>query len=150
MEGREMGTLVRGYRVGGEALAETLKRKIKNSFPELLVQASDAEAASNERFLEMICAQTAEASSSGSPLARRPEVDLLLRLAGTTQIAEAIKGAGTKRGKPFLMVVAGKEKDITRLESSEATNWERLPRRPLTREELGRIELAALLDAERA
>lgn len=140
---------VRGYRVGCGAAANTLKR-INASFPRLLVQALNVDVASNEKFLEMIVAQTSEAASSGSLLARKIEVDLLLRFAGTTQISEAIESAGVRRGEPFMVVVAGSERDIAGVESAVAARWERLPRKPLTDRELERVERAALLDAERA
>lgn len=140
----------RGYRFKELAGAESLKRELQSAFPELLVQVVDSGIASNERLLEMIEAQTTEASSTGSPLAKKPEVDLLLRLAGTTQINEAIEKAGAKSGRPFLLIVAGDETRLAGLESTRAAAWDRLPRSELTTEDLARIEKAALLDVERA
>jgi hypothetical protein len=50
----------------------------------------------NPRAVEMIGAQTLAAAKTGSTLAERPELDLLLRLAGTRQIGDAFKRIGYK------------------------------------------------------
>lgn len=141
---------VRCYKFGGGNQAQRLKKSIGSSFPGLVVQAVDSAAASNERLLEMLGEQMLHAAAAGNPLARKAEVDFLLRLAGTTQISEAIQKVGVKGGRACLLFVAGEESDLERLESTEGVGWERMPRGPLTREELARIERAALLDAERA
>ena len=83
--------------------------------------------------------------ASKSLLAKKAEVDFLLRLAGTTQISKAIKEKGAKAGEPFLLVVASRSA-LGRFRKSDG---EELPRAPLTTEELERIEAAALLDATR-
>jgi tRNA threonylcarbamoyladenosine modification (KEOPS) complex Cgi121 subunit len=150
MEVRQVRSLIRCYKFGGGAEAETLRRTLRSSFPRILVQVVDSAVVSNERVVEMIGEQTLKASESGSSLAKKAEVDLLLRLAGTTQISEAIEKIGAKPDRPFLVIVAAEEKDLARLETGEGARWERLPSRPLTTGDLTRIEKAALLDVERA
>lgn len=129
---------------------DELKRGLGAAAPNALVQTTGASAASNEAFVEMIAEQTLRARASGNLLAKKPEIDLLLRLAGTTQIALAIEAAGAKRGSSFLLIVVGDEKTTNALEGSDLRDAKRLARRALTKEEMNRIEKAALLNALRA
>lgn len=145
-----MDRSARCYVFDGNVASEELRRRIRGSYPGLLVQAVDSRTASNERFVEMLGEQTLEACEAGSPLAKKPEVDLLMRLGGTTQIARAIQKVGVKPGREFLLIVLGDEADIRRLESEEASAWKRLQRRRLDRDDLQGIERAALLDAAKA
>jgi tRNA threonylcarbamoyladenosine modification (KEOPS) complex Cgi121 subunit len=85
------------------------------------------------------------AGSGGSLLAKKPEMDFLLRLAGTTQISKAIRQQGSTKGEPFLLVVAGPRE----IKSSRSFEAMELPRRKLSKKELERIEGAALLNALR-
>ncbi len=110
-----------------------------------MVQTSKADAAGNELLLEMLAAQTLKAEALGSLLAKKPEIDFLLRLAGTTQISLAIRHAGAHRGHEFLVVVAGDSE----VQNADGVSARRLPRRELTRDELGRVERAAILNAKR-
>lgn len=136
----------RAYRCGADMKPEEVRRRAALANKGAFVQAADAVSATNEFFVEMLAAQTLKAEETGSLLARKPEVDFLLRLAGTTQISKAIKERGAAEGRPFILVVAGKRKPKGdgRLEGLE------LPRRELTRAELEKVERAALLDAQRA
>ena len=111
-----------------------------------IVQTTNLGAASNERFVEMLAAQTMRAMSTGSLLAKKPEIDLMLRLAETSQISEAIGRSGVKSGEPFLLIVAGR----SRVKEPGKNDGTELPRRKLTGEELLRIEKAALLNARRS
>ena len=140
----------RCYRFACRVDSKELGESIQKEYRDLLVQTVDSAAVSNERLVEMIGEQTIEARGSGSSLARKPELDLLMRLAGTTQIARAIQEVGVKRDKDFLLLVIGENSEMAKLEAREASAWERLPRRELGREDLQKIERAALLDAERA
>ena len=142
--------MARCYRFNGSVAPEGLRQGIRKAFPGLLVQTVDSAAASNEKLFEMLGEQTLEASRGGGTLAKKPEVDLLLRLGGTAQISRALQEVGTKHGRSFVLVVIGEEADVRGLESAEGSGWERLQRRELDREEMRRIERAALLDAERA
>ena len=100
----------------------------------------------NEVFVELLSAQTLQAQSSGGLLANKPEIDFILRLAGTTQISRAIGDVGAKSGDKFVLVVAGRS-TVRRPPGLEGVE---LPRLKLTDSELERIEKAALLNVERA
>ena len=113
------------------------------------MQAVRADATTNGFFVEMIAAQTLCARGTQNLLAKKPEVDLLLRLAGTTQISRAIEQMGAKKGKPFLLVIAGPDAGLVNL-SVEEFGGSALDKRELSSYELDKIEQAALLNALKA
>ena len=128
---------------------DLLRKKVASRLPQCVVQTVRADTASNGFFVEMIAAQTLRAYETNSLLARKPELDLLLRLAGTTQISKAIGQVGSKKGDPFLLVVGGPGDSLRRF------HWEELggsllEKRRLSDSELDRIEVAALLNVEKA
>ncbi|MDG6898764.1 MAG: hypothetical protein JRN24_03390 [Nitrososphaerota archaeon] len=123
-----------------------MKEKLASANLSSMVQAANAGSAKNESFVEMLAAQTLHADASGSLLAKKPEIDFLLRLAGTTQIARAIREHGAKEGAPFLLVVAAR----TPVRGPSEVSGLELPRRDLSLAELARVEKAALLSAQRA
>ncbi len=125
---------------------EELKLKAARECRGAVVQTAAQDAATNELFVEMLAAQTLQAQTTGSLLARNPEMDFLLRLAGTAQISKAIGEKGSAVGKPFLLVVASRR----RLKELSGLTGLELPRRGLSKSELLRVERAALLSAERA
>jgi tRNA threonylcarbamoyladenosine modification (KEOPS) complex Cgi121 subunit len=126
-----------------------LKERVRARFPGSIVQTVRADAATNGFFIEMIAAQTLQANGTPSLLAKKPEVDFLLRLAGTTQISRAIKQVGARKGEPFIVVIAGPRRRPGILEASQLGGKE-LEKQKLTPHELDRIERAALLNALRA
>ena len=133
------------YLFGRDVSAEGVKQKLASANPGSLVQVTRAGSVSNELLVEMLAAQTFRAESAGDMLAKKPEVDLLLRLAGTTQISKAIKSQGAVAGEEFLAINAGRMVLSTPADFKEAE----LPRTGLTGAELLRIERAALLNAQR-
>lgn len=110
-----------------------------------MLQAVRPAAAGNERFIEMIAAQTFQADASGSLLAKKREIDFVLRLAGTTQISAALSEEGARPGEPFLLIIANR----TPVKGTRDVKKSELPRRKLSIEELIRVEKAALLSAKR-
>ena len=144
--GESLRVFARAFLCTGGVSPEESKRLIAVGNPGSMVLAAKAGLAENESFVELLAAQTLQAESSGSLLANRPEIDFLLRLAGTTQISKAIENAGAKPGEPFILVVAGR----TVVRGASGLDGTELPRRELKDDELGRIERAALLNAKRA
>jgi len=136
----------RSYAFAGKSDPEALRLRLAKKYPDSLVQTLRADAAKNGFFLEMIAAQTLRARDTANLLAKKPEIDFLLRVAGTTQIAKAIQKVGSKK-KGFLLVIADSRKTgfgLGRLGGKE------LPRKSLSATELRRVEEAALLNAARA
>jgi tRNA threonylcarbamoyladenosine modification (KEOPS) complex Cgi121 subunit len=125
---------------------EAAKEQGRKTIPRGFVQTTRASAASNAFFIEMIAAQTLTAKSVGALLAKKPEIDFLLRLAGTTQIARAIKEVGTREKERSLLVMAQVDG------VPHAPKWrasKELKKGRLTKSELWKIERSALLNALR-
>ena len=141
-----MRIFARAFLCPRDASPEASKSRAADANPGSMVQAAKGEVAGNEVFVELLAAQTLQAESSGGLLAKRPEIDFLLRLAGTTQISRAIAEAGAKSGDQFLVVVAGRRA----VRRPRGFVGKELPRLELTSSELGGIERAALLNARRA
>jgi tRNA threonylcarbamoyladenosine modification (KEOPS) complex Cgi121 subunit len=127
---------------------DSLKETVRARYPGSIVQTVRADAATNGFFIEMIAAQTLQANGTPCLLAKKPEVDLLLRLAGTTQISGAIEQVGARKEEPFLVVIAGSRRRPGKFEVSRLGGKE-LEKRELTTDELDRIERAALLNVRR-
>ena len=144
MEAKVVSVIIRR-----EADPDSVRKIVKAKFPGSIVQAVRADAATNGFFVEMIAAQTLRANGTQNLLAKKPEVDLLLRLAGTTQISRAIEQLGAKKGKPFLLVIAGPDAGLASLRAEGLGGLE-LEKRELSSDELDRIEQAALLNALKA
>jgi len=141
MEAQVVSIIVRGG-----ADPDSVRKIVEARLPGSIVQAVRADAATNGFFIEMIAAQTLRANGTQNLLAKKPEIDLLLRLAGTTQISRAIEQMGAKKGKPFLLVIAGPGRGLAGL-SVKHLGGSELERRALSSDELDRIVQAALLNA---
>ena len=141
---------VRCYRVGRDEDAQALRESILRVSQRLLVQTIKCGKARNETFVKMIVEQTTAAASTNNLLARRKEVDLLLRLAGTSQISVALKTVGVVKGEPFELILAGEGGDVRAAEASSLVGKERILGAELGPADLGLIERAALLNALRA
>ena len=122
------------------------KGALARANPGAVVQTMKAGSVKNEFLAEMIAAQTLQAMESGGLLAKKPEIDLLLRFAGTTQISRAIGLEGSVKGRRFLAIVAGHAAPSL----PPGFRGMQLPRKPLSRSELARIEGATLLGADRS
>jgi tRNA threonylcarbamoyladenosine modification (KEOPS) complex Cgi121 subunit len=132
---------------------EGLLAKMRIQNPDVTIQVFGASRAPNPMAVEMIAAQTLTAAKSGSTLAERPELDLLLRLAGTRQIGEAFRRAGYKSRGNRLFMVAASEGDgatLTRLRRrlAKERTFAEVPRAKLTKGDLDQVERAALLAAK--
>ena len=131
---------------------EDLLTKVRKQTPGVIVQVVGAERAPNPSAVEMIAAQTLTAAKSGATLAERPELDLLLRLAGTRQIGEAFQRVGYKSNdKRFFMVAAseGSGAPLARMSKrlSADKRFKEVARKKLAKSDLEQVERAALLAA---
>lgn len=137
---------VESFRFSSKFDPEAIKVETRKSIKDGFVQTAKASAARNSLFLEMIAGQTLRATETGNLLAKKPEIDFLLRLAGTTQISRAIKEVGSNDGKGFILVIAGRAEG----EMHDVRGGEKLPAETLSKAEFDRVETAALLNAIRA
>jgi tRNA threonylcarbamoyladenosine modification (KEOPS) complex Cgi121 subunit len=143
---RDSKVVVVSRSFGGESNAEEVKLRVRTINPGAVVQAFRPQKSSNSRYFAMIAAQTLVSLKNRAMLAKKAEMDFLLRVAGTAQISEAILKAGTKGGEPFVLVAAVQKGRIRGLENMGNA----LPSAELTEAELIGIERAAMLDAEKA
>ena len=125
---------------------EKLRLGFRSRNPGAIVQAVRTGAASNAFFLEMLAAQTLRAMVSGSLVAKKAEIDFLLRLAGDSQITRAMARVGVQDGEDFLLVVASRG----RIAVPPGHGGRELPSSTLSEDELDGIEKAALLNARRS
>ncbi len=138
--------------VGPDEVEDVLATLRKQS-PAVIVQVFGASRAPNAAAVEMVAAQTLAAMKSGSTLADRPELDLLLRLAGTRQIGEAFKRAGYKSSARRLFIVAasgGNASALARLvrQLEKDRRFKEVAKKKLGKEDLEAVERAALLAAK--
>ncbi len=123
-------------------------KKVKEKKVEgVYIQALRADISDNCRFFSMVAWQTLTAKMEGSLIARRPEIDILLRIAGTTQIERAIDEFGLSEEGKNILLIFGDALKIREL--TKGIGLRRLKERTLTKRELYSIEKAALLSAER-
>jgi tRNA threonylcarbamoyladenosine modification (KEOPS) complex Cgi121 subunit len=131
---------------------EDLLATLRKENPGAIIQVFSASRAPSAAAVELIAAQTLAAADSESTLAERPELDLLLRLAGTRQIGDAFRRAGYKSsGKRLYMVAAseGTGATLRRLKKRAFRDRRFAPvaKRAPRREDLELVEKAALLAA---
>jgi tRNA threonylcarbamoyladenosine modification (KEOPS) complex Cgi121 subunit len=134
------------------AEVDGLLAKAREHSPGVIIQVFAASREPNSGAVEMIAAQTLTAVKSGSTLAERPELDLLLRLAGTRQIGEAFLRVGYKSsGKRLFMVAAGEGNGAALGRLSKALTKDKrfveVARKKMAKGDLEQIERAALLAA---
>jgi tRNA threonylcarbamoyladenosine modification (KEOPS) complex Cgi121 subunit len=123
---------------------------LRKESPKAIIQVFGASRAPNAGAVEMIAAQTLAAAKSGATLAERPELDLLLRLAGTRQIGEAFRRVGYKsNGKRLYMVAAsegtGAALKLLRKRASHDRRFAPVAKEAPGKGDLELVERAALL-----
>jgi tRNA threonylcarbamoyladenosine modification (KEOPS) complex Cgi121 subunit len=132
--------------------AERLLAEMRGASPKVILQVVGASRPLNPSAVEMIAAQTLAAAESGSTLAERPELDLLLRLAGTRQIGEAFRRLGYRSGGKRLFMVAASDGNgaaLARMSKRLAKDrrFKEVARKKLAEADLEQVERAALLAA---
>ena len=141
-----MKTYLQSYSFGERHDPDEIRNAFAKANPGAMVQTCSDKGSKNAFFIQMIAAQTVRAELAGNMLANKPGIDFLLRMAGTTQISEAIPKVGSRPGEQFVLVIASLRP--TRF-SIPIRGGRRLVKSPLTPSELRRVEEAALLSARR-
>ncbi len=131
---------------------EGMLADMRKESPKAIIQVFGASRAPNAGAVEMIAAQTLAAVKSSSTLAERPELDLLLRLAGTRQIGEAFRRVGYKSvGKRLYMVAASEGTGVAlkrlRMRASRDRRFSLVAKKAPGKGDLEVVERAALLAA---
>ena len=97
------------------AAVERELRGLRSEFPRLVIQVVSMNVLPSAAAVRMIAAQTMRAERTGALLAAKPEVDLLLRLAGTNQITVALEKNGYRAKGTKMLVAAGTKKELSEL-----------------------------------
>lgn len=134
-------------RAGSAEATEDRLLSLRGRHPGLIIQLVTLKRLPGNRVVAMIGQQTLRAARTGALLAAKPEVDLLLRLAGTTQIAVAIKEAGYRAKGKKLLVAAGPSEEVESLEEelAEQKGYEVLKGEEIDADGLAMVERAAVL-----
>jgi len=88
---------------------------LRSKFPNLTIQIVAEDTLYNIEHLKWTIRQSWFAKDRGAMLAKRVELDLLMRIAGASQISEAIKIAGAKENIPFYIACIGAESRLKEL-----------------------------------
>jgi len=88
---------------------------LRSKFPNLTIQIVADDTLYNIEHLKWTIRQSWFAKDRGVMLAKRVELDLLMRIAGASQISEAIKIAGAKENIPFYIACIGAESRLQEL-----------------------------------
>ena len=105
--------LVVGVReVSGDA--GTLLDRLRADNPDVYLQAADAQAVYGTEHVLGVLQIALEALSRKVMIAGRIETEVLLRLACTDQISDALKKAGLKAGRPGCFIAFSKDTDAVR------------------------------------
>jgi tRNA threonylcarbamoyladenosine modification (KEOPS) complex Cgi121 subunit len=120
---------------------------LRGRHPCLIIQLVTLKEVPGNRTVAMIGQQTLRAARTDALLAAKPEVDLLLRLAGTTQIAVAIREAGYRARGEKLLVAAGPSEEVESLreELAEKGGYQVLKGEEIDADGLAMVERAAVL-----
>lgn len=102
--------------------------KFRKLFPNLKIQLINSNSIINEDHLIWAVKQTCEAQNRGILLAKKFEIDLLLRLSVTGQIGEAIKYAGVSSpGQNLIVISLGPKNQLNKFNSWLENNFIILP-----------------------
>lgn len=131
---------------------ESFLSGVRRRFPKLTVQLVTFRREPNGRVLELLGNQTIMASKERSLLAGKPEVDLLLRVAGTTQIEAALRSIGYRRTGKKILVAIGDGRLLGRLRRyciEHAPGARPIRTSRLSARDMERVELGALLSTRK-
>ncbi|MCP8312836.1 MAG: hypothetical protein H3Z53_00460 [archaeon] len=85
---------------------EQFLRRLKDKFPNLIIQALDANFVAGFEHLKMILQQSWMAFNRGISYTKKLDLEILVRLACDSQIARALKTLGLKSGKMDIALIA--------------------------------------------
>ncbi len=92
---------------------EQFLRNLREKFPNLTIQALDANFISGFEHLKMILQQSWTAFNRGISYTKKLDLELIVRLACDSQIARALKTLGLKSGKMDIALIAvGESKNL--------------------------------------
>jgi len=91
--------------------------KLRIKFPKLILQAITINYILSKSYAQKIISISIFSEKNHTLLSKKIETDILMRFAGTTQISQAIKKAGIKPQKNFVLIAIGSKFQLTKLYS---------------------------------
>ena len=88
---------------------------LRTEFPNLVIQAVSSKFILNAEHVKKIISLSLEAKKHNMLLSKKLEMDILLRFAGTTQIADAINNLGIRKNHHFVLIAIGKKLSLNKL-----------------------------------
>lgn len=88
---------------------------IRKKFPDLILEGISSKCILSPTHAKKIIGLSLFAQKHEILLSKKPQTDILLRFAATTQISEAIKTVGIERYNNFTIVAIGKKSSLNRL-----------------------------------
>jgi len=88
---------------------------LRTEFPDLLIQAVSSNFILNKEHIKKIISLSFLAKKHNMLLSKKLEMDILLRFAGTTQIADAINNLGIRKNHHFVLIAIGKKLSLNKL-----------------------------------
>jgi tRNA threonylcarbamoyladenosine modification (KEOPS) complex Cgi121 subunit/molybdopterin converting factor small subunit len=92
-------------------------KELRNKYHHLIIQALSSQFILNANHAKKILAISLYAKKNKTLLSKKIEIDILMRFACTTQITHAIKIAGRKPNRDFLIIAIGKKSTLNKLHS---------------------------------
>ncbi|NNM36151.1 MAG: thiamine biosynthesis protein ThiS [Nitrosopumilus sp.] len=86
--------------------------ELRKKYPKITLQAISSDFVLNSYHLRKIISLSIESKKNDILLSKKLETDILMRFALTTQISDAIKNAGIKSKKNFIIVAIGNKKTL--------------------------------------
>lgn len=105
------GNTCLAIRVGSRRAVEPkdILDELRRNFPKLILQIISDNAVYDDEHLKWVARQSWFAKDRVIMLAKKVELDLLMRIAGTAQISHALKVAGARKDEPFIILAIGEE-----------------------------------------
>ena len=97
-------------------------KELRNKHPQLIIQALSSQFILGVNHAKKILAISLYAKKNKALLAKKIEIDILMRFACTTQISHAIKTAGRKPNRDFFIIAIGKKPTLNKLYSEVKTS----------------------------
>ena len=113
------GNTCLGIRVRAKGAVEPkdILDELRRRFPKLVLQIISDKAVYGDEHLKWVARQSWLAKDREIMLAKKVELDLLMRIAGVAQISDALKVAGARKDESFIILGIGEERAIGSLRS---------------------------------
>ena len=103
------------FKISNQNIDNNFLASLRAEFPDLLIQAVSSNFILNREHIKKIISLSFLAKKHNMLLSKKLEMDILLRFAGTTQIADAINNLGIRKNHHFVLIAIGKKLSLNKL-----------------------------------